>query len=139
MPMSRRVSISCVLAACLAAVCASAGVVVEVEQRLPVRVRRLSVREYVRSVRALVGVELSVHRFMADSLDTEFDNGQPGAGGGGATDLRVGGTRIAVAGGGGTRPPLAGWWTRHTSSRQWVQNRSIAPGQSSAARACGSA
>ncbi len=45
---------------------------------MPVRVRRLSVREYVRSVRALLGIEVSTYRFFADSLDTEFDNGPAG-------------------------------------------------------------
>jgi hypothetical protein len=42
---------------------------------LPARVRRLSVREYVRTVQALTGVSLSPDRFLADSLDTEFDSG----------------------------------------------------------------
>src|SRR5262249_10375223 len=39
------------------------------------RVRRLSVREYVRSVERLVGVTISPYRFLADSLETGYDNG----------------------------------------------------------------
>jgi hypothetical protein len=42
---------------------------------LPARVRRLSVREYVRTIQSLTGVSLSPDRFLADSLDTEFDSG----------------------------------------------------------------
>jgi len=62
--------------ACLGAfACTAVPPTPPVEQRLPVRVRRLSVREYVRSVKALTGVNVSMHRLMVDSLDTEFDNG----------------------------------------------------------------
>jgi len=43
--------------------------------RLPQRVRRLSVREYTRTMRALTGVDVSVNRFLGDSLDTEYDDG----------------------------------------------------------------
>jgi hypothetical protein len=42
---------------------------------LPARVRRLSVREYVRTIQALTGVSIPPDRFLADSLDTEFDSG----------------------------------------------------------------
>ncbi|HUS67534.1 MAG TPA: DUF1588 domain-containing protein [Kofleriaceae bacterium] len=46
-----------------------------VSGRQPVRVRRLSIREYTRAVSQLVGIEVSPHRFLLDSLDTEYDNG----------------------------------------------------------------
>jgi len=44
-------------------------------RRFPARVRRLSVREYVRTLDRLLGITISEHRFLEDSLDTEYDNG----------------------------------------------------------------
>jgi uncharacterized protein DUF1592/uncharacterized protein DUF1588/uncharacterized protein DUF1595/uncharacterized protein DUF1585/uncharacterized protein DUF1587 len=44
-------------------------------RRLPARVRRLSVREYVRTMDRLLGITISEHRFLEDSLDLEYDNG----------------------------------------------------------------
>jgi hypothetical protein len=44
-------------------------------RRFPARVRRLSVREYVRTMDRLLGITISEHRFLEDSLDTEYDNG----------------------------------------------------------------
>jgi hypothetical protein len=45
------------------------------DQRPPARVRRLSVREYTRSIAALLDISVPPQRFLDDSLDTGYDNG----------------------------------------------------------------
>jgi hypothetical protein len=60
--------------ACLFVVACGEDTGVEL-RRVPARVRRLSVHEYLRAIDRLLGVTISEHRFLVDSLDTEYDNG----------------------------------------------------------------